>query len=814
MPAVQALPASALCQRCDPAQFDFRTTDDLESLDELIGQARAIEALHFGIGIRSDGYNLFVLGPPGLGKYTMVRQYLEQRAENDKVPSDWCYVNNFDKSHKPIVLQLPAGKGREFSQDMARLIEDLQAAIPLAFETEEYHNRVKEVEENFKRRREEAIGEIAGEAEANNIALIRTSEGFAFVAKKDGHVIEPEAFDALPEKEKRRIESTIQKLRDRLSNLFHLFSQWQRETREKVRAINRDVGMFAVGHLIHDLKTKYQGMDGVEDYLETVQQDVIEHLGDFIDEEETVGRQLRRGDDQEATLRRYQVNLLVDNGGHAGAPVIYEDSPMHQNLVGRVEHLSRMGALVTDFLLIKPGSLHRANGGYLILDARKLLMQPYAWEGLKRALYSREIRIESLGQIYSLVSTVSLEPEPIPLDLKVVLLGDRLLYYLLGAYDPDFTELFKVAADFEESMPRSDENTQLYARMIATIIHKEKLLPFDRDAVARIIEHGARKVGDALKLTTHMLSMANLLREADFWARSLNRDLVKRDEVQHAIDKQIHRADRLQTHMQEEIRRGTVLIDTDGSAVGQVNGLFVIDLGEHSFAHPGRITATTRLGEGDIIDIEREVELGGAIHSKGVMILSSFIGARYGQQRPLSLTASLVFEQTYGPVEGDSASVGECCALLSSLGKVPIRQSLAVTGSVNQHGQVQAIGAVNDKIEGFFDVCRQAGFNGEQGVIIPQSNVEHLMLRQDVVRAVEEGRFSIYAVSTLDEALELLTGMEPGQRDPDGRYPKGSINQRIEDRIAEMAETRQAFAHGPDREEEEEREKSKEKNKG
>ena len=805
MPKPQALPVSVLCHFCDARSLDFTTTDDLERLDELIGQARAIEALHFGIGIRREGYNLFVLGPPGLGKYTMVRQYLEQRAAADKVPSDWCYVNNFDRTHKPVALELPTGQGRELRRDMEHLIEDLRAAIPLAFETEEYHDRVKEVEEAFKRKRENAIAEIAREAEENNVSLIRTSEGFAFVARKDGHVIEPEAFDKLPEKERRRIEGIVQKLRDRLGNLFHQFSQWQRETREKVREINRDVGMFAVGHLIQDLQHKYAGTGGVEQYLEAVQQDVIEHLGDFLEQEEGVSRLFRGGGDQEAAYRRYQVNLLVDNSEQKGAPVIHEESPMHQNLAGRVEHLSQMGTLVTDFLLIKPGALHQANGGYLILDARKLLMQPYAWEGLKLALYSREIRIESLGQIYSLVSTVSLEPEPIPLDLKVILLGDRMLYYLLGAYDPDFNELFKVAADFEESIPRSDESSQLYARMIATIVKKEKLLPFDRAAVARIIEYSARRVGDALKLTTHMLSVANLLREADFWARSQEHDVVVREDVQHAIDKQIHRADRIQMQLQEQIRRGTVLIDTAGTAVGQVNGLFVIDLGDHSFAHPGRITATTRLGEGEIIDIEREVELGGAIHSKGVMILSSFIGSRYGQQRPLSLTASLVFEQTYGPVEGDSASVAECCALMSSLGNIPLRQSLAVTGSVNQHGQVQAIGAVNDKIEGFFDVCRQAGFNGEQGVIIPYSNVEHLMLRKDVIDAVENMLFSIYAVRTIDEVMELLSGMEAGRRGADGSYPVDSVNYRVESRIIDMADARQVFAHGPDREDEHEK---------
>jgi lon-related putative ATP-dependent protease len=477
--------------------------------------------------------------------------------------------------------------------------------------------------------------------------------------------------------------------------------------------------------------------------------------------------------------------------------VIYEDHPIYNNLVGRIEHLAQMGALLTDFTLIKSGALHRANGGYLILDARQLLLQPYAWDALKRVLRSRELRIESLGQALSLVSTVSLEPQPIPLDVKVVLVGERLLYYLLHRYDPDFGELFKVEADFSEGMDRTSENNLLYARLLATLIRREKLRSLDRGAVARVIEQSARAMGDAEKLSVHLLSIVDLLREADYWADVADNDAMTAADVQRAIDAQIHRADRLRERLQERIQRGTILIDTAGERVGQVNGLSVLQLGHFAFGRPNRITARVRLGKGEVVDIEREVELGGPIHSKGVLILSGFLSGRYVVDRPLSLSASLVFEQSYGGVEGDSASMAELCALLSALADVPIKQSWAMTGSVNQHGEAQPIGGVNEKIEGFFDVCQARGLPGEQGVIIPVSNVKDLMLRPDVVEAVRAGRFHVHAVQTVDRALELLTGMPAGERDEEGNFPEGSINQRVEARLIDLVEKQRMYAAPP-----------------
>jgi lon-related putative ATP-dependent protease len=492
-------------------------------------------------------------------------------------------------------------------------------------------------------------------------------------------------------------------------------------------------------------------------------------------------------------MRRYQVNLLVDNRDGRGAPVVYEDNPTFQNLVGQIEYISHMGALVTDFNLIRAGALHKANGGYLMLDAHKLLTQPFAWEAIKRALRSAEVRIESLGHSLGLTSTASLEPQPIPLDVKVVLLGERLLYYLLCHYDPEFNELFKVAVDFEDEAPRGDENHLRYASLIGAIARREKLLPFDRKAVARVIEHSSRLAGDAEKLSAQTLTVADLLREADYLAGSAGRSVVGAEDVQSAIDAQTRRADRMRRRIQEEIERGMILIATEGHRIGQVNGLSVVDLDRFAFGRPSRITARVRLGKGEVIDIEREVELGGPIHSKGVMILAGFLGARYAPDHPLSLGATLVFEQSYGGVEGDSASAAELCALLSALAEVPINQSFAVTGSVNQHGEAQAVGGVNEKIEGFYDLCKARGLTGGQGVLIPASNTKHLMLRRDVVEAVAAGKFHVYAVETIDQGMELLTGLPAGERDASGVFPTGSVNHRVEARLLELAAKRAAY---------------------
>lgn len=804
MTTIQPLTPALLCRRCDPDRFNFETTAELEDLAEIIGQTKAIEAMRFGIGIQREGYNLYVLGPHGTGKHSAIRQFLEQKAVTEPRPSDWCYVNNFDQCYRPRRLRLPAGQGIVLREDMAQLVEELRTILPAAFESDDYRARKQAIVDEFKERQEKAFDNLRQQARERGIALLHTPGGVAFAPLHDGEVIAPEQFHKLPQEEQARIETEAIALQEQLQAAVQQVPRWEKELRDRLRNLNQEITEFVLRPPLTELRQKYQQLPEVVEYLNAVQQDIIENVDDFLHpSEETAvapvpGGPILHNLPGSPAFRRYQVNVLVDHSVAQGAPVVYEDHPTYQNLAGQVEHMmAQMGALITDFNLIKPGALHRANGGYLLLDAHKVLSQPFAWEQLKRALRSRQIRIESLGQLFGLVSTISLEPEPIPLDVKIVLLGERLLYYLLHQFDPDFAELFKVQVDFEEQMSRNPAHDLLYARLISTLARKEGLRHFDRSAVARVIEYSARLVGDAEKLSTRMQSIADLLREADYWAGQAGNTVVSEDDLQRAIDAQIARADRLRGRLQEEIQRDILLIDTQGEKVGQVNGLSVITLGNFSFGHPSRITARVRLGKGEVIDIEREVELGGPLHSKGVLILAGYLGGRYAPHRPLSLSASLVFEQSYSGIEGDSASSAELYALLSALAEAPIKQALAVTGSVNQHGQIQAIGGVNEKIEGFFDVCRARGLTGEQGVLIPAANLKHLMLRQDVVEAAAAGRFSIYPVKTIDEGIELLTGIAAGEREESGRFPEDSINGRVEARLVAFADQVRAFNAPP-----------------
>ncbi len=797
---IEPLSPEALYRHCDPTQFSFQTTADLEDLEVIIGQDRAVEAVQFGIGIRRDGYNLFALGPSGTGKYTAVRRFLEQKAAGEPTPSDWCYVFNFAMPHQPRALRLPPGQGSAFASDMEKLIEALFTVVPAAFESEEYQIQRGNIEESIKQQHEEALEALETEAKEQQITLIRTPVGPAFAPLRDGEVISPDQYVKLSPEEQKEIERKVEELQAKLRRVLHQVPQWKREGQEQLNRLNREVTEFAVRPLLDELRQEYQELAPILEHLEAIQGDLVENGFLFLQPhpQMTEGGPAVDGGEGPvpiiSPINRYQVNLLVDHSQSEGAPIIYEDYPRYPSLVGRVEHIAHMGALLTDFTLIKPGALHLANGGYLILDALKVLTQPYTWDALKRVLRARQIHTESLGQMVGLVSTVSLEPEPIPLDLKVVLLGDRMLYYLLCHYDEEFEELFKVAADFDNEMERTPESTEAYARFVATTARKESLRHFDPGAVARVVEQSARQAGDGGKLSAHMRSVADLLREADYWAGQAEREAVSRDDVQQAIDAQKQRAGRVQARLRERMLRREVLIDTDGGRVGQVNGLSVLALGNTTFGSPNRITARVRLGKGEVIDIERQVEMGGPIHSKGVLILSSYLAARYAADFPLTLSASLVFEQSYGGVEGDSASSTELYALLSALAEAPIRQSLAVTGSVNQHGEVQVIGGVNEKIEGFFDLCAARGLTGEQGVLIPAANVPHLMLRADVVAAAQAGQYHIYAVRHIDEGSEILTGVPAGTPGEDGAYPADSINGRVTARLRTFAE--KAKEHG------------------
>jgi lon-related putative ATP-dependent protease len=794
---------------CDRQRLPFATTAELAPSDEVIGQGRAAQAVHFAIGIRHSGYNLFALGPIGAGKSRFVRRAVEAATASWPVPQDWCYVNNFSEPHRPRALGLPAGRGRPFHDDLDRLVEELRLAIPAAFESEEYRNRRNVIQEHFRERQEEAFGELQSRARDRDVALIRTPLGLALAPIREGEVLSPKEFEDLEPEDKKRRQAASEELQKELEALLRKIPLWEKEQRDQLRELNRETTQYAVGHIIDEIRKRWTEYPAVLEHLEAVRADVIEHADEFLPQEQTapqiiVGPGLRSQGAGLSPFRRYQVNVLVDQqrGGSDGgaaeqpcmAPVIYEDHPTQPNLVGRVEHLAQFGTLVTDFMLIKSGAFHRANGGCLILDAVKLLMQPFAWETLKRALRSGRVRIESPAESLGWSTTTTLEPEPMPLDVKVVLLGEPWLYYLLTALDPEFRELFRVAADFDTRMDRSNDGVIAYARLIAALVERNRLRPLDRDAVARVVEHGSRLVGDATKLSTQVGSLEDLVREADFWAGEANASVIGEPHVQKAIDAKIYRSDRLRERIQEEIRRGTLVIETDGARIGQVNGLAVIQLDDFAFGKPSRISCRVRLGKGEVVDIEREVALGGPLHSKGVLILSSFLSTRFAGEQPLSLAASLVFEQSYSGIEGDSASSAELYALLSALAGIPIRQSLAVTGSVDQLGRVQAIGGVNEKIEGFFDVCRARGLTGEQGVVIPAANVPHLMLRQDVVDACRAGRFRVFAVETIDQGIEILTGVPAGAADDSGAFPIGSVNRAVAGRLASLARKAQQYA--------------------
>jgi lon-related putative ATP-dependent protease len=779
---IRPLSPQQLYHPCDCDKLDFNTTAEITQLDETIGQERALEAIEFGVGMRHAGYNIYVMGSTGLGRHTVVKETLAKQAALASRRADWCYVANFTDSHKPHAISLPGGKARELSQDMQQLIGDLLKDIPAALKSDEYRRRSQEIKEAVRQREQEAAEDLGQRALERGIALIDTPSGYTLAPEVDGKVLDSDQFHKLSEEDQKQLNELMEEVKVELKETMVKMPVWQREMRKRLKELEREFAELVLKNLIGDLEQKYQRLPEVVRYLEEVQAEIIDNLDPFHRAE---GVSEKESSSDDAEFASYGVNVFVDNAETEGAPVIYEDNPTYQNLIGRIEHFAHMGTLMTNFTLIKAGALHRANGGFLVLDAEKVLLNPFAWDGLKRVLNAREIRIDSLERQLSLVSTITLEPEPIPIDLKVILVGDRHLYYLLKAYDPEFGELFKVAADFSEDFKRSKTNDQLYSRLVATLQQREKLRDIDVGGVARVIEFGSRRAEDGEKLSLHMGSLNDLLRESDFWAEKRGSDLIEREDVQAAIDAQVRRIDQLRERLHEQITEGTLKIDVSGRQLAQVNALSVIQMGDYMFGTPTRISATARYGAGELVDIEREVEQGGAIHSKGVLILASYLGWRYAKHQPLSVSASLVFEQTYGDIEGDSASVAELCALLSAMSDVPIKQSLAITGSINQHGEVQAIGGVCQKIEGFFDICNARGLTGEQGVIIPRSNIKDLMLRQDVIQAVEEGQFSVYAVEHAEQAMELLSDMPPGAPDDRGHFPEQSLNGRIQQRLAE-----------------------------
>ncbi len=780
----QALAWDRLYCHCDPQLLGFSNTDELEPLAEHLGQGRAVEALSFGLQIPHEGYNIFLLGSTGVGKRELLASQLDatSAAPVGEV-SDWCYVNNFESPDRPIGLRLPRGKGTELRSDMAQAVEDLLGVLPATFQSDEYQARVQELGEKYQNREKEAFQALAEKASAENVAMVQTPSGYTLAPMKDGEIFTPQDFESQPEEAKKHMMEVIESLKEELKVVVRQLPAWKKESRELFKALNQEFSQLAIEPVMQELKNKYRDYPQVSAYLDTVHRDVMDEAESLtqIKDDSAIPVNLK---ERVREFPQYSVNLLVDNQDLPAAPIVYEDSPGFSNLIGRVEHVSQMGTLVTDFTLIKPGALHQANGGYLVLEADKVLTSPYAWVALKRALKAQEVRIQSLEQIFSFVSTVQLQPEPLPLDVKVVLIGDRYIYYILQQYDPEFSSLFKVAADMSEDVERSPESTALFARMIKTLQQRDALLPLDSGGVARVIEYAARHMEDSEKLSLHQGRLVNLLTESDFKARQGGAGSISAEHVSAAARAAVHRLDQFREKSHEGILRDIMLVDTVGSAVGQVNGLAVYLLGDYAFGRPTRITATARLGQGKVLDIEREVDLGGKIHSKAVMIISALLANRYARNQTLPLSASLVFEQSYGGIEGDSASVAELVALISALADIPVRQDLAVTGSLNQHGHVQAIGGVNQKIEGFFDICDARGLSGTQGVIIPSANEVHLMLRQNVLDAAAAGQFHIYSANTIDDALELLTG-----------YSASSIDARVLARIEELQALAKSFAH-------------------
>ena len=727
-----------------------------------------------------------MVGTPGLGRRTLVERILENARAGHGRPGDWCYVNNFAEQQRPLALGLPAGRGAQLREDVAQWIKELREAIPAAFDTDEYRDRLGRIDTEFNERQQHAFESLGERASAEGIALLRTPSGFSFAPLLGREIMNPEQFGKLTQEEQKAIGEKMRRYEGELETVVRQMMQWRRERAESIRVLNEEVVEYAVGRNTTDLRGRYEDLPEVAAYLDAARADVIAHVDDFRKPAESTTEVDGMVVKTETDFGRYRVNAIVANAPDSVAPVVFEDHPTYANLVGRVEHLSQFGALVTNFGLIRSGALHRANGGFLLVDAEKLLTQPYAWEGLKRALRTREIRIDSLAQIYSLVSTLSLEPQPIPLDVKVVLFGPPYLYAVLEAYDPDFAALFKVAAEFSEDVPWTAESAASLARLVGCIAIGNKLRPFTSAAVAVVVEESSRLAGDATKLSAHVRSIEETLQEADYWAGKAGRPVVEAADVEHAVQARIERSAQTRDRLREAVLRNLIMIDTEGAVAGQVNGLAVYSIGRASFGMPQRITATTRNGRGEVVDIHREIALSGAIHSKGVLTLASFLAMRFGRQRGLSLSATLSFEQTYGMIDGDSASVAELCALMSSLSGVALRQDCAVTGSINQHGQVQAIGGVNEKVEGFFEICRERGLTGRQTVIVPAANREHLMLRRDVVEAVREGRFHIVTVTHVDEALELLAGMPAGVEDAGGHFPRDTVNARAAARLAQF----------------------------
>ncbi|WWE61275.1 AAA family ATPase [Parasalinivibrio latis] len=741
--------------------LESKTTKTLEPLDEIIGQDRAKQAVAFAMSMKEKGYNIYAIGANGLGKRTMILRYLNRHQKDDQTVYDWCYVANFKEAREPKVLCMPAGQGSEFRSDIEKLMTKLVKSLPLAFDNELYFARSEKLKTQLSQKQETALAAMNEEALKKHVSLSITAQGeYEFVAMNGEEPHTEETFMALTSKERAKFESSINHLELKLRNLVRELTEWEDDFSEKVQKLNEETALSVVAPQVKNLKEKYHGITEVKTFLGDMQKDIVDNLDIFLQASDEQS-ELSYATLEKKLPRRYQVNVMVSHA-HDNFPVVVEESPNYHTIFGYTENATYKGTVFTDFSLIRAGSLHKANGGVLLMDAIKVLERPYVWDGLKRALRSRQLNMNSLEREVTLTGTISMEPEPIPLNVKIILFGDYHTYQLLQHYDAEFGELFRVTADFEDDMNRTDASELQYARFISSIVHDNGMLHCDRQAIGRIIEFSSRQVADQNKLSLHSADIANLLRESNYWAKEAGSTTIRGKHVEKALESQENRVSRLRDNVMENFINGVTLMETKGKAIGQVNALSVITTNDHSFGAPNRITATVSYGKGEVLDIERKVRMGGNIHSKGVMILSAYLASLFGKEQKIPLTTHLTFEQNYGGVDGDSASMAELCAIVSAFSGLPMRQDIAITGSMNQFGQAQPIGGVNEKIEGFFDVCGIKGRKSTQGVIIPRTNVHHLMLRKDVRQAIEKGTFHIWAIDHVSEAVELFMGRPSG----------------------------------------------------
>ncbi len=796
IPTVRKLSGDDLCLLCPPDVFKDLNHDSPRT--DIIGQERAERSTQFGLSVGGPGYNIFMTGMPGTGKSTYARITTTEKSRDEDTPADWLYLYNFNDSENPLAVSLPAGEGCVFRDDMEELVEDARTAIGHEFESGEFEKRRAAIGERFQKDMGAAFQDLEEKVRARGFILQRGSAGFTPVPmKEDGEPMSAEEYQKLDDEKRREIEEAGGEIQQMVRATMRKVRQFEKETKAAIRDLEKQMGSFAIRPLIDQLQEKYADEQALHDYLENVHDDIINHLDQFkADEEDAQGQQMAmlmgaggRGDH----MRRYRVNVLVNNAETEGAPVVEETNPTYYNLFGKIEYTSSMGHLVTDHLGVSPGALHLANGGYLILRAEDVLINALSWDTLKRTLKAGRIRIENIGEQYRMVPTTTIKPEPVPVEVKIILIGSPMIYYLLYTYDPDFAKYFKIRADFDLRMDRSEDNLLEYGRFIRTIQQRDNLLPFHQDAVCEVVNYSSRLTSDQTKLSARFNEVVEVLYEAHTWAESDGSEEIRSEHVIRALEEKVFRSNLIESHVRESISRNKILVDVEGDTVGQVNALSVVSLGNYSFGHPSRITANTFMGNGGVANIERQVKISGTSHSKGVLILSGYLAEQFAQDKPLALSASLTFEQLYGGVDGDSASSTELYALLSSLSGVPIKQSIAVTGSVNQKGKIQPIGGVNEKIEGFYYTCKEKGLTGEQGVMIPEQNVDNLMLNTEVREAIDDGKFHVWAVSDIPGGIELLTGVPAGARDDEGRSPEDSVFGLADKRLREMAQAQRRF---------------------